>query len=160
MKYIVSLGSNIRPSKHVPWVCKKMYDEFDSVVVSRFVRTKAYAMDSKHIFWNGAVMIETDLLFGALKSKLCMWEEASGRNRSHPQSSTRDRTLDLDILWCEEGWIEPVSALRKMPYIWLPVQSLLGSLGSSSSLCRPVWFKCSGKLFGKRQKALKGRVTL
>ena len=155
MKYIVSVGSNIRPSKHVPWVCKKMYNEFDTVVVSRFYRTHAYAMTSHTVFWNGAMMIESHLSRKDLKTLLCDWEMMSGRNRSHPKCSTRDRTLDLDILWQDEqGWFEDVTTLKSLPYMWQPISSLL-ALRNHKKRCAIVWFSTCGMLLGGKRKYLK-----
>lgn len=155
MKYIISIGSNIKPARHVPWVIEKMYDEFDTVVVSRFYRTDAYAMTSHTVFWNGAVMVESTLSREALKVLLCSWEIASGRNRSHPQCSTRDRTLDLDILWQEkQGWFEEVSILRGLPYIWQPISSLLALPGNKKK-CGGVWFSMCKALLGGKRKRLK-----
>ncbi len=155
MKYIISIGSNIKPAHHVPWVIQKMYDEFDAVVVSRFYRTHAYAMKSHTVFWNGAVMVESSLSQENLKRLLCEWEVTSGRNRNHPQCSTRDRTLDLDILWQDQrGWLEDISKLRNLPYMWQPISSLL-ALPTNKGHCGIVWFLMCKVLLGGKRKRLK-----
>jgi len=155
MRYIVSIGSNINPSQHVPWVVRQMHQAFDEVVVSRFYRTQAFAMLSRYSFWNGAVMVRSDLSQDDLKKLLCDWEAESGRDRKHPQCSIRDRTLDLDILWQDKhGWFESVDDLKSLPYMWQPVRSLLG-LSVAKSKFDIVWFFVSKQLLGGRRRRLR-----
>lgn len=155
MKYIISIGSSIKPSQHVPWAMQKMCCEFDTVVVSRFHRTQAQGMKSHSLFWNGAVMVESDLSEPNLKTLLCSWEEESGRDRSHPQSSVKDRTLDLDILWQDKrGWLEDLSKLKRLSYVWQPISSLL-TLRVSKSDRNIVWFSMCNMLLGGRRIQLK-----
>jgi 2-amino-4-hydroxy-6-hydroxymethyldihydropteridine diphosphokinase len=155
MRYIISIGSNVNPSQHVPWAIENMQQMFNEVVVSRFYRTQAFAMSSKHCFWNGVVMLSSDLACDALKNLLSCWEVESGRDRNHPQCSTRDRTLDLDILWQDGcGWLDDVEGLKKLPYMWQPVCSLLG-LRVAKLKQGTVWFVVNHELLGGRRKKLR-----
>jgi len=164
LKYILSIGSNIQPYIHVRQVLQKMHHNFDEVYVGRFFRSPADGMQSNHLFWNGAVLIDTPLSPINLKSRLCEWEEESGRDRSHAQCSLRDRTLDVDILWCEDtGWLELLSHVKACPYLFFPVSSLayrrekqlMRSNGKSSAVLKPVFFSLNGCLVGRRVFRLK-----
>jgi len=154
---LLAIGSNIKPHKHIPWVLKKMKSDFIHVKTGRFFRTKALNIVSAHVFWNGALQLETNLSSIDLKKKLVSWEIASGRNRRDPLSSSKDRTLDLDILWSsQEGWFEEVSYLKQLPYVWGPVCSVIPCFHLyNRSSYRPLWFKLGCKLVGVRCITLK-----
>ncbi len=153
MKYIITLGSNLKPNQHIPWALAKMLEAYPCMTVGRFFRTQAYAMSSKYIFWNGAALIDTPLSHAGLKEKLCEWEVQSGRDRVHPQCSFKDRTLDLDIVWSHElGWLDSLSTLKGLPYLWCPVSSLFRTVSySSTTQLKPVWFRFKGRLLGRRR---------
>jgi len=156
LRYILSVGSNIRPQIHVRWVLKQMLNRFDDIYVSRFFRVPAYGMWSKHEFWNGAVMIDSDDEADVLKAVLSKWEEQSGRDRSHPQCSLRDRTLDIDIIWNEGcGWVEPMEIIRSRPYLNLPISSFMKIKVKERTLLKPVYFSLNGHLLGSRLVHLK-----
>ncbi len=153
--YIVSIGSNIKPSHHVTWVVQHMNQAFGELIVSRFFQTQAFLMVSRHSFWNGVVMFSSDLPFDELKKLLSDWEVESGRNRNHPQCSIRDRTLDLDILWQDQsGWLDSIKELKGLPYIWYPMCSLLG-LRAMKPRLGTVWFMVGCELLGGKRKRLR-----
>jgi len=155
MKYILAIGSNIRPHVHVRQVLKKMVHTFDEVRVGKFFYSPAYGMHSHRLFWNGAVSIDTHLSPAALKMLLCQWEKESGRNRDHPKCSLRDRTLDMDIIWGAScGWLESIACLRERPYVWLPISSLLDLKGGVCEPLHPIFFSLSGKVLGRRPRTL------
>lgn len=155
MKYILAIGSNIRPHIHVRDALKKMMACFDAVRVGKFFYSPAYGIKSSRMFWNGAVLIETDLSPQALKDLLCGWEQASGRNRLHPKCSLRDRTLDIDIIWGDAcGWLESPNYIQQRLYVLLPVASLLRYRHAAIKSLRPVFFVLQGKVLGKRIRSI------
>jgi len=155
MKYILAIGSNIKPHVHVRQVLKKMLNEFDEVKVGKFFYSPAYGMNSHRLFWNGAVAIESGLSPNTLKMLLCQWEKESGRNREHPKCSLRNRTLDIDVIWGDScGWLESLAYIRERSYMWLPLSSLLKWKGHVREALHPVFFSLNGQLFGQRPRTL------
>ena len=156
MTYMIAIGSNRRPQRNVPDALKKMLAAFGTVRVGRFFRTKGHHMSSAHRFWNGAVMVDAPFMQDQLKQRLFQWEKESGHDRSHSQCSTRDRTLDLDMVWGEHvGWLDDLSALKDLPYLWQPICSLLTVHSRKSHTMIPVRFKVQGVLLGSRSLQIK-----
>ncbi|RMH42727.1 MAG: 2-amino-4-hydroxy-6-hydroxymethyldihydropteridine diphosphokinase [Gammaproteobacteria bacterium] len=160
-RLLFALGSNVRPGRHVPWAIEKMAASFSCLIVGKFYRTRPMAIKSCRRFWNGAVLAESRMSVSEIKRMLCAWERESGRDRSHPDCSWRDRTLDIDILWSDcSGWITPREAIEKTPYLALPATALLPIKWSRISNTRvlnysPACFIACGKLLGLRPVRLK-----
>lgn len=158
---MLAVGSNILPGVHVPWAIERMVSFFPFLVVGRFYRTCPVAIRTYRRFWNGAVLVESGLSVREVKKTLCEWEIESGRNRSHPNCSQRDRTLDIDILWSEgSGWIMPRALIEETPYLALPASGLLSlksrQKGSPRPLdYRPACFVACDRLLGLRPVRVK-----
>ncbi len=156
MKYLLAIGSNIKPEIHVRSALNQCLAHFDAVWVGRFYTSPAHGMQSNRVFWNGAIAFESSLSAAALKVLLCRWEGDSGRDRAHPECSKRDRTLDLDLLWCEDsGWLEPLHHVQHTAYVFLPLASLLGLRSKQRLHLRPKYFSFRGQLLGGRRLRLR-----
>ena len=155
MKYLIAIGSNIRPRHHIPWALDRMCDVFASVRAGKFYRMRPMGMESRRLFWNGAVEIESPLGGADLKRLFVEWEESRGRDRGHAKCSLRDRPLDIDILWIEEdGWLIPKSRLVGLPYLFAPAASLMRGLTWRND-GTPVCFRVRGRLVGCRPVRLR-----
>ncbi len=126
MRYLLAVGSNLRPARHVPWLLSEVSAHGSLLMVSPFFRSQAQYMRSRHLFWNGVLLVDVPFPPRECKDRLCRWEERSGRDRSHPRCSLRDRTLDVDILWNEqEGWCESPQDVFQCAYLAHPLRALL-----------------------------------
>jgi len=152
VKYLLSVGSNIRPAENMRSVLLQMAGVFFDIKVGRFFRSPAYGMRSFRPFWNGVVLMRSDLDVHVLKAQLCQWEEESGRDRSHPNCSIRDRTLDVDIVWSEgSGWLLSKENITTLPYLRAPIASLMpGCFPVYTTFLSPVCFSFQGHLLGYR----------
>jgi len=154
--YLLAVGSNLQPEKHVRWMLRQMFEIFEAVQVGRFFSSKAYGIKSRHLFWNGAVIVQTSLNVEDLKTQLSEWEVLSGRDRSHPQCSLRDRTLDIDIVWSSvDGWYESLAKIKECDYLAVPLSSLAHFRVPSRGRMKPVFFRWQKKLLGARPVCLK-----
>ena len=91
----LSLGSNIKPEKHLQTAIAALRARFGDVAVSAVYRYPAVGFDGPD-FLNLAVGIDTDLEPQALNDWLHALEERNGRRRDVPRYSSR--TLDIDIV--------------------------------------------------------------
>lgn len=99
--YMCSVGSNISPEHHVADVAGELVTQFGCVTFSPFIRTEPAHMQSHNWFINGLFCFRSDLSPDEVKALFNRLEIAHGRNREDPQSSVKDRPLDLDILGCQ-----------------------------------------------------------
>jgi len=156
MKYLLAIGSNVRPNLNIRWVLCQMLDAFDGVEVGRFFCSQANGMESRHLFWNGAVLIEAHSELQALKEQLCRWEVESGRDRTHPKCSLRDRTLDIDIVWSDQdGWYVSPDNIARVAYLAGPIASLMPVIFPRQESLAPVYFSFHQRILGGRPIRLK-----
>jgi 2-amino-4-hydroxy-6-hydroxymethyldihydropteridine diphosphokinase len=97
-RYLISLGSNIDPQKHVPLALEEVADHAGLIVLSRAIETAPVGMDSQNRFLNLVAFLETSLEAPRLKATFNAIETALGRDRTDPLSKVKDRPIDLDIL--------------------------------------------------------------
>ncbi|MFM2485302.1 2-amino-4-hydroxy-6-hydroxymethyldihydropteridine diphosphokinase [Celerinatantimonas yamalensis] len=98
MLYLCSLGSNIDPQQHVPEAVSELVYYFNEVTFSSFIYTQPRNMASEHVFVNSLFKFTSSLTRTQIKAFFNQLEIAHGRDRSDPNSSSKDRVLDLDIL--------------------------------------------------------------
>lgn len=98
MFYLGSIGSNLQPAQHVPWVVRELVELAGRLRLSPVIVTEPAAMQSCHRFANALFLLESPLLPAELKARFNALEAEHGRDRSDPQRSVKDRTLDLDLL--------------------------------------------------------------
>ncbi|MBD3618486.1 MAG: 2-amino-4-hydroxy-6-hydroxymethyldihydropteridine diphosphokinase [Chromatiales bacterium] len=140
-RYVIGIGSNIEPARHVPAVLEALAARFGTVRVSRIVHTRPVHMATERDFYNLAVLIETALDEAALKAVCNAIEIACGRNRADPDSATKDRPADLDILFTVDGAAGERARAMDEPYYRETVLDLLastGDIGEGADLSYPV----------------------
>lgn len=91
----LSLGSNIRPERHVCAAIHALRDVFGELVVSPVYRTRAVGFPGAD-FLNAASCLHTDMSPQRLNDWLHALEDRQGRRRDVSRFSSR--TLDIDIL--------------------------------------------------------------
>jgi len=96
--FFVSLGSNIKPEHHIAEALETLADRFSPLISFPVVHTPPCDIESENEFLNGLVLFYSDLTEEQIKEQFNALEERSGRDRSDPARSEKDRTLDLDIL--------------------------------------------------------------
>ena len=141
MWYLCGIGSNIDPADNLPRALARLSQAFGSVRVSEVIHTPPYGMHSQNSFLNALVIFEADLPQPQLKRWLNQLETDLGRDRTHPDSSTRDRPMDVDILAVSEQPSFPGTKLEE-PYFR---QLLVGAVEPDS--CRRVAF--AGRSLGE-----------
>lgn len=97
--YILGLGSNISPQQNMAAMVLALMDRFSQISISRVLHIPPIEMDSQRDFLNAVVFIETSLAADVLKKQTNQIETALGRDRSDPDSKTKDRPADIDILY-------------------------------------------------------------
>ena len=98
MWYLCGLGSNIAPEHNLPQAVARLARLFGRVSLSPVVRTAPQGMASDNSFLNALAVFQSDLPPDRVKQHLNELEESLGRDRSDPDSSVRDRPIDVDIL--------------------------------------------------------------
>lgn len=96
--FLCSLGSNIEPEYNVSRAKSYLAGIANDIHYSRIIRTEPVAMPSSNTFLNALFLIATPLPADKLKLAFNSIETSLGRDRSDPDSSIKDRQLDLDIL--------------------------------------------------------------
>ncbi|MFM2481594.1 2-amino-4-hydroxy-6-hydroxymethyldihydropteridine diphosphokinase [Celerinatantimonas sp. YJH-8] len=98
MFYLCSLGSNISPEQHVPAIIAQLSAYFSPITFSSLIYTAPSQMISSHDFVNGLFYFKAERSIEMIKRLFNQLEMYHGRNKRDPQSSQKDRVLDLDIL--------------------------------------------------------------
>jgi 2-amino-4-hydroxy-6-hydroxymethyldihydropteridine diphosphokinase len=98
MKYLCSLGSNIDPEMNIHHAKQQLRALNSNCLFSQNIATKPVDIDTQNGFLNALFIIDTSLSSHELKQRFNQIEEALGRDRSDPERSIKDRTIDIDIL--------------------------------------------------------------
>ena len=93
---VIGLGSNINPEANLEQAVKELKARFKVSKQSQWTRTKPIGIQDQPDFYNGALLMETDLEQKSLNLELKRIEDILGRDRSLPKFGPR--TIDLDIL--------------------------------------------------------------
>ena len=93
---VIGLGSNIDPEANLEQAVQELKSRFKVSKRSQWTRTKPIGIKDQPDFYNGALLMETELEQQSLKKELKRIEEILGRDRSLPKFGPR--TIDLDIL--------------------------------------------------------------
>lgn len=118
-RYLCSMGANIAPEKNFS-LAKERLKELGRTCFSAARYTQPVAIDTEHEFLNALFIIESSLSTQQLKAKFNTIEEALGRDRSDPQSSVKDRPMDIDILaeltavTLEQAWLQVPNYLANL----------------------------------------------
>ena len=93
---VIGLGSNIDPEANLEQAVQELKSRFKVSKQSQWIRTKPIGIKDQPDFYNGALLMETELEQQSLKKELKRIEDLLGRDRSLPKFGPR--TIDLDIL--------------------------------------------------------------
>ena len=93
---VIGLGSNIDPEANLEQAVQELKSRFKVSKRSQWTRTKPIGIQDQPDFYNGALLMETELEQQSLKKELKRIEDVLGRDRSLPKFGPR--TIDLDIL--------------------------------------------------------------
>lgn len=117
-----ALGSNIDPEMNIHHAKQQLQTLSGDCLFSQNIATKPVDIDTNNGFLNALFIIDTPLSSDELKQQFNQIEEALGRDRSDPERSKKDRTIDIDIL----------GLLDERPDVPDYLQSLTTELGLSS----------------------------
>ena len=93
---VIALGSNIEPEENLELAVVALKSRFTVSKRSRWIRTKPIGILDQPEFYNGVLIMETELGMESLKQELNSIENLMGRDRSKPKFGPR--MIDLDIL--------------------------------------------------------------
>ncbi len=95
-KVVIALGSNIEPEENLELAVVELKSRFKVSKRSRWLRTKPIGILDQPDFYNGVLIMVTELGMESLKQELKSVEDLMGRDRSKPKFGPR--IIDLDIL--------------------------------------------------------------
>ena len=95
-KVVIALGSNIEPEENLELAVVELKSRFKVLKRSRWIRTKPIGILDQSDFYNGVLIMATELGMESLKQELISIEDLMGRDRSKPKFGPR--IIDLDIL--------------------------------------------------------------
>ena len=93
---VIALGSNIEPEENLELAVVALKSRFKVSKRSRWIRTKPIGILDQSDFYNGVLIMATELGMESLKQELKCIEDLLGRDRSKPKFGPR--IIDLDIL--------------------------------------------------------------
>lgn len=95
--FLCSMGANMCPEQHFA-AARELISDLGTAHYSRAIYTKPVAIETSSDFLNALFLLETDFDADELKQRFNQIEAALGRDRSDPQSSQKDRPMDIDII--------------------------------------------------------------
>ena len=98
MYYYLLIGSNISPKKNMARAIEEILINFKEGIAFSPVYTKPENINTRNVFMNTIMIIQSELDKITVKKKLESIEEILGRDREDPERSLKDRTCDIDIL--------------------------------------------------------------
>ena len=93
---VIALGSNIEPEENLELAVVALKSKFKVSKTSRWIQTKPIGILDQPDFYNGVLIMVTELGMESLKQELKIVEDLMGRDRSKPKFGPR--IIDLDIL--------------------------------------------------------------
>ena len=93
---VIGLGSNIEPEENLELAVVELESRFNVSKRSQWIRTKPIGILDQPDFYNGVLILITELGMESLKQELKSIENLMGRDRSKPKFGPR--IIDLDIL--------------------------------------------------------------
>ena len=134
--FLIGLGSNLNPQQNMTKIVSLLLQHFDCFELSRVLHIPPVGMNSHHDFLNAVAFIETDLEQVQLKAICNQIETALGRDRNDPQSKSKDRPADLDILtpvYFPDDLSLPVQSITDEYFLYPLLQELLAFLAQKPS---------------------------
>ncbi|MDX8409550.1 MAG: 2-amino-4-hydroxy-6-hydroxymethyldihydropteridine diphosphokinase [Mariprofundales bacterium] len=118
---LIGLGSNIDSERHMTQAAQELRQRFPDVCFSSVYCSAAVGMEAGAAdFLNGCALLTSPLAAADLVVWMKGLEDAHGRDRS--RGSWHPRTLDLDLMWFDGVWLEPV---MDYAHCYLPAAELL-----------------------------------
>lgn len=96
--YLLGLGSNLNPERHLPLARAALADIADVITASPPLKTSAVGTTFSQPFQNQLILVRSGLDVGQLKQQLLQIEESLGREPKCEARKKKDRTIDIDIL--------------------------------------------------------------
>jgi 2-amino-4-hydroxy-6-hydroxymethyldihydropteridine diphosphokinase len=129
--YYLGVGSNLNREHNISACLQHLHCSFAGMSVSPVYQSPAYGF-AGHDFHNLVVKFSSAFSPNKLKHWLQQLEDAHGRDRQQPRYS--DRTLDVDLLLCDQliindGFVQiPRDEILKRAYVLKPLQDLAPDL--------------------------------
>lgn len=143
MFYFCSLGSNIEPDTNVCRAIEAMVTQVAPLTLSPLIQTEPHGMQSTQPFYNALFWFESAEDAATIKHLFNGIEETLGRNRNDPDKKTKDRPIDLDIIYA--GPRCPLSDLQvEDPYL-APLTPVLRGMAPHASV---ISISFAGKRLG------------
>jgi 2-amino-4-hydroxy-6-hydroxymethyldihydropteridine diphosphokinase len=129
----IAVGSNIDPSKNIAVSLLELKNLVQILAISNFYRTAAVDRPYQPDFLNGVIKIQTALDPRKLKFDILRkTEDQFGRLRSADKFAARTIDLDVilygDLIIDEPGLILPDPAIRRYPFVAIPLLELAPGL--------------------------------
>lgn len=127
----LSLGSNQQPRHHLTRALDALVTHFGELTLSPVYESEAVGFDGDN-FLNMAVALHTDMPLWSIRDVLKAIEDQNGRDRSQKRFS--GRTLDIDILTCDEqqgefdGIVLPRPEITENAFVLKPLADICPSL--------------------------------
>jgi 2-amino-4-hydroxy-6-hydroxymethyldihydropteridine diphosphokinase len=96
--YLIGLGSNIQPQKHLIQAIKYLGNQVDILGKSQVLINPPCGTSFHYEFHNQLLLIRTELPQDRLKPLLEDIELTLGREAKSPARKLNDRTIDIDII--------------------------------------------------------------
>ena len=154
----LSLGSNIEPTKNIPWAVALLRQYVTVEAISKAWETPPIGSIGPY-FLNAAVMIRTHLSLKALKNQVIREIEARMK-RVRTIDKNAPRTIDLDILLYDNRIHDP--HLWIYPYLAVPLAEILPDYAHSKTgetLTQVAAKLARGTRISARPEILPGRHT-
>lgn len=119
-EFLIGMGSNVDPERHLLAAAEVLRTEFDDVRFSAVYRSAAVGMEGDD-FLNACCLLHSALPLGELKRMLKRIEDDQGRDRTH--GSWKPRTLDLDVLACDGEVVD--DELYRYAHAYVPAAELV-----------------------------------
>lgn len=124
MIFYLSLGSNLAPEKHIGLALYELCERYQTALILPIVHTEPCAIHSSNGFLNSIALIASNESTSELKHWLNQLECAHGRDRTDPNRSAKDRTLDIDIL-AEQATLDfNITETFNEPYVQASIVAL------------------------------------
>lgn len=129
--YFLGIGSNLERQHNINAALHHLCCSFKKLSISPIYQTASFGFKG-HDFYNLVVRLESVFSPHQLKQWLQNLEDRHGRDRSQPKYS--NRTLDIDLLLCDDWVIDdgliqiPRAEILKRDYVLKPLQDLAPDL--------------------------------
>ncbi len=120
-EFLVGMGSNIEPERHLKLAAIALCERFPDVLFSGVYRSPAVGMQGAADFLNACCLLHSNMQQDEFGVWLKQIEDAHGRDRSC--GSWKPRTLDLDVLMAAGEVID--DELFRYAHAFVPARELL-----------------------------------